>query len=209
MDFFEIKKAVIIGVFLSFMLGPVFFMLIQTSILKGFRAAFVFDLGVILADIIFLYIAFHGSKSLVSEVKNNPWLYYAGGVIMVLYGLMMIYRRPKEVIMDEKLVVTNQNKYSALFIKGFFLNFINVGVLGFWVGMMVVFGAEFQMDGHKVFRFFAIVVFSYLLTDVGKILLAKTLRKKMTPYRTYMLKKIMGLILILFGLSMVLKGMYF
>ena len=35
------------GVLLSFMIGPVFFILIETSILKGFRAAFVFDLGVI------------------------------------------------------------------------------------------------------------------------------------------------------------------
>ena len=34
------------GIFLSFMIGPVFFILIETSITKGFRAALAFDLGI-------------------------------------------------------------------------------------------------------------------------------------------------------------------
>lgn len=41
------------GIFLSFMIGPVFFILLETSIIKGFRAALVFDLGVVLGDIVF------------------------------------------------------------------------------------------------------------------------------------------------------------
>ena len=54
MSFPEIKEAVIIGFFLAFMIGPVFFMLIQTSIIKGARAAISFDVGVILGDIVFI-----------------------------------------------------------------------------------------------------------------------------------------------------------
>ncbi len=45
MNLLDLKEAIIIGIFLSFMIGPVFFMLIHTSIHKGFRAAFSFDLG--------------------------------------------------------------------------------------------------------------------------------------------------------------------
>ena len=51
------------GIFLSFMIGPVFFILIETSIIKGFRAAIVFDFGVVLADIIFLIIAYPLSQT--------------------------------------------------------------------------------------------------------------------------------------------------
>ena len=46
------------GIFLSFMIGPVFFILLETSIIKGFRAALVFDLGVVLGDICFIGIAY-------------------------------------------------------------------------------------------------------------------------------------------------------
>ena len=35
MDVYNIKNAILLGFFLSFMIGPVFFMLIQTSIVKG------------------------------------------------------------------------------------------------------------------------------------------------------------------------------
>ena len=50
MDIYDIKNAIFFGFFLSFMIGPVFFMLIQTSIVKGARAAIAFNLGVILKD---------------------------------------------------------------------------------------------------------------------------------------------------------------
>ena len=52
----DIQAAIPLGFFLSFMIGPVFFVLLETSALKGFRAAIVFDLGVILADILFLFV---------------------------------------------------------------------------------------------------------------------------------------------------------
>jgi len=64
MSFFDIKNALLIGFFMAFMIGPVFFMLIQTSILKGARAAIVFDLGVILGDISFILLSYYGSRSL-------------------------------------------------------------------------------------------------------------------------------------------------
>ncbi|CAN0593910.1 unnamed protein product [Ectocarpus sp. 12 AP-2014] len=38
----DIQAAVPLGFFLSFMVGPVFFVLLQTSAVKGFRAAITF-----------------------------------------------------------------------------------------------------------------------------------------------------------------------
>ena len=46
MDLYDIKNAVLLGFFLSFMIGPVFFMLIQTSIVKGVKAAIALNYGV-------------------------------------------------------------------------------------------------------------------------------------------------------------------
>jgi threonine/homoserine/homoserine lactone efflux protein len=41
----DIQTAIPLGFFLSFMVGPVFFVLLQTSAVKGFRAAISFDCG--------------------------------------------------------------------------------------------------------------------------------------------------------------------
>ncbi len=207
MTFNEIKDAVLIGFFLSFMIGPVFFMLIQTSILKGARAAIAFDLGVILGDIVFILIAYYGSKSLLEQIKDDPRLFYIGGLILLVYGLITyLDKSQKRVIQDETLVIPEQTNYIKLFLKGFLLNFINVGVLAFWLGMIVVVGSNLQMNPAKIFNYFAVIITSYLITDIGKIVLAKQLKKKLTPKITYKVKRIMGIILMVFGIALMLKG---
>ncbi len=206
MGFDDIKEAIIVGVLIAFMIGPVFFMLIETSILKGFRAAFVFDIGVVFGDAVFLLIAFFGSLSIVSSIENNPLLIKIGGAILVIYGLItFLNKKQKRIIQDETLVVAQKSNYFHLFVKGFLLNIINVGVLGFWLGMIVYYTANFQMNELKILKFFSIVLATYLIVDIGKILLAKTLRDKMTPPIVYKMKRIMGIILIIFGLALFSK----
>ena len=77
MDIYHVKNAILFGFFLSFMIGPVFFMLIQTSILKGARAAIAFNLGVILGDVAFIVIAYFGSRHLlvrtVAHSQKSGW----------------------------------------------------------------------------------------------------------------------------------------
>jgi len=75
MDFYDFKNAFIIGFFMAFMIGPVFFMLIQTSILKGARAAIAFDLGVLFGDLTFILIAYYGSRSLLEKIKDDIKIY--------------------------------------------------------------------------------------------------------------------------------------
>ena len=60
----DIQAAIPLGFFLAFMIGPVFFVLIETSITKGIRAAIAFDAGVIIADIIFISVAYFSSFQL-------------------------------------------------------------------------------------------------------------------------------------------------
>ena len=52
------------GFLLAFAVGPVFFTLIETSITKGFKAAVFFDLGAMVADIIFILIAFYSTSKI-------------------------------------------------------------------------------------------------------------------------------------------------
>ncbi|UMB53262.1 LysE family translocator [Lutibacter sp. A64] len=207
MTFNEIKEAALIGFFLAFMIGPVFFMLIQTSIIKGARAAIAFDLGVILGDIAFILIAYFGSKSLLESIKDDPLLFYIGGLILVVYGIItFLNKSQKQIVQDETLVLPEKTNYLKLFLKGFLLNFINIGVLAFWLGMIVVVGSNLQMDSNKIFNYFSVILLSYLITDIGKITLAKQLKKYLTPAVTYKIKRAMGILLIIFGIVLIIKG---
>jgi threonine/homoserine/homoserine lactone efflux protein len=209
MDIYDFKNAFLIGFFMAFMIGPVFFMLIQTSILKGARAAIAFDIGVILGDITFILIAYYGSRSLLEKIKDDPRLFIIGGLVLIVYGLITYFDKENKKEEDvSDIVVPIQNNYLKLFIKGYFLNFINIGVLAGWLGIVVVVGPTLNMNPVSIFWYFAVVILGYTLTDLGKILLAKQLKNKMTPSVIYRVKKTMGILLIVFGVLLMLKGLF-
>ena len=85
--FEDVQAAIPLGFFLSFMIGPVFFVLLETSVIKGFRAAIVFDIGVLLADVLFITVAYFSSFQLLENLSNQPGLYVFGGVILLVYGM--------------------------------------------------------------------------------------------------------------------------
>ena len=208
MDFYDIKNAVFFGFLLSFMIGPVFFMLIQTSILKGARAAIAFNVGVILGDIVFIVIAYLGSRRLLEQIKDDPRLFFIGGLILIIYGLITYLDKSnkKEAEAAPVIDIPVSNNYVKLLFKGFFLNFINIGVLGFWLGLIVVIGPTLNMNPTYIFWYFTTIVISYFITDLGKIFLAKKLKSKLTPLVIYKIKKTMGIMLIIFGVFLLLKG---
>lgn len=210
MDFYDIKNALLIGFFMAFMIGPVFFMLIQTSILKGARAAIVFDLGVVLADVSFILIAYYGSRPLLERIKDDPRLFFIGGLVLIIYGLITYFDKEnkKEAVESAKTIEVPivKNNYLKLFFKGYFLNFINVGVLAFWLGTVLVIGPSLKMNQNTIFTYFSVIILGYFITDLGKILLAKQLKDKLTPNVIYRVKKVMGIILIVCGVFLMLKG---
>jgi threonine/homoserine/homoserine lactone efflux protein len=205
----DLLKAIPIGFGLAFMIGPVFFMLIQTSILKGARAAIVFDLGVILADIAFVLLAYYGSHQFLTKIKDDPKLFFLGGTILFIYGLGIFLKKDKrEIGVNQEFDLPEKNNYIGLFLKGFFLNFINVGVLAFWLFLVLGIGPSLEMNENRIFQFFAAIIIAYFVTDLGKIVLAKQLRKKLTPQVIVKIKRGMGIALMIFGLVLVSKGFF-
>ncbi len=206
----DVLLAIPLGILLCLMIGPVFFVLLETAAVKGFRAAIVFDLGVVTADIFFIAVAYFSSYRLINSIKDEPSLYIFGGLIMVTYGIISFVKIKKAAknlddTIDIELIKKN---YLGLFLKGFFLNFINVGVLGFWLLIFITFGPKLQMDTTRLTIFFTSVVGTYLLVDVVKIIAAKKLKNKLTPNYTLKIKKVTSILLIIFGVSIMLQGWF-
>ncbi|BDB56280.1 LysE family translocator [Flavobacterium ammonificans] len=198
------------GIFLSFMIGPVFFILIETSITKGFRAALTFDLGVVLGDIFFIGVAYLGSYRLIASLKDKPALFIFGGILMVAYGIISFIKLKKQAkiqyeSIDDEIIKKN---YGSLFIKGFFLNIINIGVLGFWLAIIISVGPKLEMQTSRMMTFFTSVIVSYLLIDCVKMVLAKQLKSKLTPTNIFKIKKGISIVLIVFGLALMAQGWF-
>ena len=200
----DIQAAIPLGFLLSFMIGPVFFVLLETGATRGFRAAIAFDIGVIVADILFLTIAYFSSFQLLENLSNQPGLYVFGGVILLVYGITTYFKKPPKKKAAE--LKTSKSDYLSLAVKGFLLNFINIGVLVFWLGIIIVVGPTLENDPNRILVFFATMVGAYFITDIFKILLAKQLKRKLTLKRIHFVKKILGIILMICGLVLIING---
>jgi threonine/homoserine/homoserine lactone efflux protein len=206
----DILMAIPLGFLLCFMIGPVFFVLLETAATKGLRAALVFDLGVVTADFVFIAVAYFSSYRLLNNLQDEPALFIFGGLIMVTYGLISFIklRRNSKVAIETETVEILKKDYLALYGKGFLLNFINVGVLGFWLLIFITFGPALELKMSRLIVFFGSVIASYLLFDLVKMLAAKRLKSKMTPKNISLIKQITSVLLIIFGISIMLQGWF-
>lgn len=200
----DVQAAIPLGLLLSFMIGPVFFVLLETSATRGFRAAITFDIGVIIADVLFLFIAYFSSFQLLENLSNQPGLFVFGGVILLVYGIITFFKRPPK--KKESHVKSSKSDYFSLAVKGFLLNFINIGVLIFWLGIIIVVGPSLDNEPNRILVFFSSMVGAYFVTDIFKILLAKQLKQKLTSKRIYYVKKGLGIILMICGIVLIVKG---
>ena len=206
----DIITGIPLGIFLSFLVGPVFFVLLETSAVKGFRAAMVFDFGVVLADVLFIAVAYFSSYRLIQTIKNDPAIFIFGCIMMLSYGIISFIKLKKvskkvDEIPVEELIKKN---YIGLFFKGFFLNFINVGVLLFWFMILITIGPKLELETSRMITFFSTVLLTYLVVDIGKVLLAKQLRSKMTPTNILKIKKLISILLVIFGLTLMFQGWF-
>lgn len=206
----DILLAIPLGFLLCFMIGPVFFVLLETAATKGLRAALVFDLGVVTADFVFIAVAYFSSYRLINNLQDEPALFIFGGLIMVTYGLISFIklRRNSKVAIETETVEILKKDYLALYGKGFLLNFINVGVLGFWLLIFITFGPALELKTSRLIVFFSSVIASYLLIDLVKMLAAKRLKSKMTPKNITLIKQVTSVLLIIFGISIMLQGWF-
>ncbi|HET8802933.1 MAG TPA: LysE family transporter [Aequorivita sp.] len=197
------------GFLLAFAVGPVFFTLIETAITKGIKAAIFFDFGALVADVIFILIAFFSTSRILEKVKHDPGLLIFGGAILIAYGIISYIRTNKSIFkfVREHYAVKVKKNLGGLFLKGFLLNFVNFGVLAGWIGTLIMANALTTTD-NGITLFIATVLITFFATDLLKILLAKRLKKKMTPRFIFKTKKWISLLILGFGILLLIQGIF-
>jgi threonine/homoserine/homoserine lactone efflux protein len=203
----EFLPAVPLGILLSFSFGPLFFILLETSISKGIKQAFFIDVGVVAADITFFSVAYFGASKLITE-ENQPALFFLGGVLLSSYGVLSFFKTYKKRKKQQKgkvKVIQTPNLFS-LAIKGYLLNIINVAVLFFWTGVLFVIGPKFEMETGKIWLFFLATVSTYILVNLCKYYFASKLKTKLTDSILYKMKQVLNLFVFVFGVYLVVSG---
>lgn len=207
-----------IGFLLSVMVGPVFFILLQTSITKGIRAALALDLGVFISDILYILFAliFVDQIAEMSTGKNKLIFGFVGGSIFIIYGIYYFFK--KSILSDLSSEAERSNSdgpeatkdFLLLALKGFVLNVANPAVIFYWLSILSLAAQStpeyFENDTNAILLFISILLATYFGCDVLKIIVAKKLRPLVNQNLLNALNRFIGLIFLLTGIFLVVKN---
>lgn len=199
-----ILSAIGLGFMLSLVfIGPIFFLLIETSFIRGPKHALALDFGVITADLLCIVAAYYASADIVNLIDKHPGFYRITSILILTYGIIMMVTKTKMHLPGEEKIIS-QN-YFKTFLNGFLLNLLNVGVILFW--LVTVIGVRNQYpDTETLILYLAIVIATYLLIDFAKIFLAKQFHYKLTQKLANNIRKGVGVVLIIFSFFIFLQS---
>ncbi|MFN5786047.1 MAG: LysE family translocator [Flavobacteriia bacterium] len=207
-----IIKGIVTGFILSIMIGPVFFVLLETSIRRGVKAAIAFDLGVLLSDVVYVMIAyvFYSQVSALMAGEKQDLLKIVGGALFLVYGVLTYFKKPKEMKVDEVgNVLHKSSDYIVLMLKGFFLNFANPLVIFYWFSVITL-GAKKATGGDtgddSILFYIGVILITFFSFDLLKILGAKKLRPLVTDKLLIILNHFIGIVFFVFGVFLIAQG---
>ena len=197
-------SAVGLGIMLSLVfIGPIFFLLIETSFSRGPKHALALDLGVVLADVLCIAASYFASGDLVDIIDKHPGFYRITAFIVFIYALYMIVSRTKMHRRGEEKII-NQN-YVRTSLNGFLFNILNIGVVLFW--LVTVISVRNAYPETEDFLFYmALVVGTYLVIDFLKIMLAKQFHDKLNQGVANLIRRSVGVILVFFSIFIFLQS---
>ena len=197
--------AIVFGFILSFSFGPIFFILLETSITRGIKQAVFMDFGVIVSDLLFFSLAYFAASKIATE-ENQPALFLLGGVILSVYSVISFINNAVKNKKIKKEKAVEETKLFKYVVKGFLLNSINISYLVIWAGVIVWFGPKVDMSPVKIWTFFFVSVATYLAVNVLKFLLSSRLKSKLTDFVLFYIRQGLNILILIFGIVLVFKG---
>lgn len=191
------------GLLLSAAIGPVFFMLVQTSIQRGFKLAMIMEFGIIMSDTFCILCAYFGLASFFQNPAYKNLIFTVGSIILVIFGIVMFLSHKKVSFqVDDELKKGDKTK---LFWKGFLFNISNPSVVFFWMAFVGLSLPQYSSDKTKVLAYFSGTLITVFSIDILKAWSADKIKKYMTQKAMINFNKIAGLGIGVFGVFVFIK----
>ncbi len=199
----SILSGALLGFALAFLVGPVFFMILGTSIHNGFLQAAALATGVMLSDCVFILITGFGTAGLFSSETFQHYSGLAGGILLVTFGITTIIKKQK--IKAAALTDHPDSRFLYRYLgRGFLMNSLNPFVLIFWVGVATTVSVKHLTLSHTT-AFYGSAMVVVLGTDLLKAFVANRLKKILTATILTWMNRISGIALIFYGIRILLK----
>ena len=106
-------KGIISGITVSFLIGPIFFGLVDLTISKGWRSGIFYTSGVILSDIVLIYaVETVLQKFSFDNIKIHIGLF--GGALLIVFGIVTFFAKASLLPSPSTIMILLPNFYSIL-----------------------------------------------------------------------------------------------
>ncbi|RYY48803.1 MAG: lysine transporter LysE [Chitinophagaceae bacterium] len=209
-------KGLAISLLLIFSVGPVIFTVIKQSVNHGRTGGFSFVGGVWLSDIMWIVLSVSFSEVVKKLMDFKVPIGIGGCCFLIGMGVYFTFfkkitprklQEPLEIAGDE-ITETGRKKtnYLAIFTSGFVINTLNPAVISFWVLMAASLAAIYSFEEQVVV--FATCLSVNILADIGKVMGAGILGKKLSDKNILLINRLSGMLYLGFGIT-VLTGIVY
>jgi len=203
-----IIEGIFLGLVLAVSMGPIFVALTQASLEKGATAGFAVGFGVWVSDIIIVIISLLMIKE-ISEVVNGDvfqfWMGVAGVVVLSIFGIVLIMKKPKIANNQDLISMSNFVNY---WFKGFLINTLNPFTFIFWLGTMSTYKIGKLVSTEELSILLFTILAVIIISDSIKIILAKLIRNSLEDKHVEWISKISGAGLIGFACFLLYQVWY-
>lgn len=219
-------QGALLGLSLSFMVGPLLFAIVQASLERGFRAGFALAAGIWTSDLLYIVLVYQGVDALAALTALPDfriWAGLAGGLVLVFFGLGSLLRQKVPTADDHHTTADRvldaldgqeppgiehnwmRWGYPGYWLRGFLLNTINPFTVFFWLGIASAVIVPNQWTPKETLTFFGGMLFALIVTDTLKAYAAKRVRHFLTPRHTRWVQRGIGLVLLVFGIVLFVR----
>lgn len=191
---------VFLGISLAAPIGPINAAQLTKGIYGGFFHAWVLGLGAMLADAFYMLIVYLGVSQFLETAFMQTLLWSFGCFVLIYTGIDSIMSAKREV--ELKYIKGRTLKKSFLY--GFLLSLTNPLSILFWLG---IFGSVL-VETVSTYDMNHVILYS-LAIFVGLFIWDVTMAFVASSFRRLLKTKVLGLISIVSGLSLIGFGLYF
>ncbi|MCQ2249694.1 MAG: LysE family translocator [Bacteroidales bacterium] len=210
MDIQTLYSGVIIGLLAASPVGAVAILCMQKTIQRGFFHGWFMGVGSAFGDFVYAIIAGFGLTYISNFlIENRLVLGIVGGLLMIYLGLKVFRANPVEQWKQAKSPQSNKKNPFSGFATSFALTVSNPLTI-------IVFGTLFTASGSVNTPGFADTCVELLGVIIGAILwwtllvsIVNIFRRKIGPRVLLWINKIMGISIMLFGISVMIMVIFF
>ena len=185
-----IWKGLALGIVLALSVGPIIFTIIKQSLTSGHRGGFSFVVGVWLSDIILVVLSNVFTEWVSRLLEYKKLIGYGGSGFLIALGVFFFFFKKVHLKATTGTVHLDEfgiHEMLKIFASGFLINTLNPGVLAFWLGNATVLALTHTLKQRIVI--FSTCLLINMAADVGKVMMAGKLRKRLTVHNLNIINK--------------------